>query len=526
MPKRMGFSAARASLAYIRDNADVLRVLSTAAMSYAQTTGNSNNQLVSANVSAADFSIASGSTGPVLTIAQKTNHPIDINGQATHVALTRASSTSLLLIANCSVQALVSGNFVDIPSWTVTSEQSAGTVLSGVTVGAGQQFSTLTAALAANPAGTTYLVAAGTHTDANLAVKSGDTIIGVAGATACVFNGGGGTTERHFTSPAVGTSAVTIRGLTITNYVDNPTPNLFTGVFHTRPDRNTTRWTIENCVINNNRGAGIDTSDFMTITNNVIHSNTLLGIRGGLSAADVWIEGNHIYNNNTDQSSPHGSTAFASAIKLFRNARVTIKDNNIHENYGFGIWFDFDWHHVVITGNEIWGQRGVASDAADSTRKGVGIYLECGLVGGSAKTNSVTNNYLHDGVDGMIIANSSDLVVANNRIRATRRPIHLFETDRGTSPVNGALIITSNVAVTANQIAYPTGQIEAEDRNGFGDWEVQNVLWRNNSYYLATLTNAFRYVDGAGAQNLTPTQWQARGHDTDSTFTVNGGNLP
>jgi hypothetical protein len=134
MPKRMGFSAARASLAYIRDNADVLRVLSTAAISYAQTTSQSGNQLVSANVSAADFSIASGSTGPVLTIAQKTNHPIDINGQATHVALTRASSTSLLLLASVSAQALETGNFVDVPSWTVTHEQSAGVTATSVGV--------------------------------------------------------------------------------------------------------------------------------------------------------------------------------------------------------------------------------------------------------------------------------------------------------------------------------------------------------------------------------------------------------
>lgn len=522
----MGFSAARAGLAYLRDNADVLRVLTTAATRYAETTTNSGNLLVSAAVSAADYSIASGSTGPVLTIGTKRNHRVEINGQATHVALVRVSANTLLLTANCSVQNLVSGNFVDIPSWTVTNEQSAGQVVTGVTVGAGQQFSTLGAAMLANPPGTTYLVQAGTYFEASLPVQSGDTIIGVAGATACVFDGTAASTAERHAFAGANTSAVTIRGLTFRNYKDNPTPNLFTGVFHTRPDLNTVRWTIENCVIHNNRGAGIDTADFMTIKNNVIHSNTLLGIRGGLSAADVWIEGNNIYNNNTDQSSPHGSTAFASGIKLFRNSRVTLLNNNIHENYGFGFWMDFDWHHVVMVGNEIWGQRGVASDAADSTRKGVGIYLETGLVGGSAKTNFMTNNYIHDNVDGLIIANSSDLVVANNRIRATRRPIHLFETTRGNSPVNGALIITSNVAVTANEIAYPTGQVEAEDRNGFGDWENQNVLWRNNEYYLATLTNAFRYVDGAGAQNLTPAQWQARGHDTDSTFTVNGGNLP
>jgi hypothetical protein len=126
MPKSMGFSAARASLAYVRDNADVLLVLNTAAMSYAQTTGNSNNQLVSANISAADFSIASGSVGPVLTIADKTGHLIQQAGLATHIALTGASATRLLLLSNVCAVALTVGHLIDIPSWTVTHEQSAG----------------------------------------------------------------------------------------------------------------------------------------------------------------------------------------------------------------------------------------------------------------------------------------------------------------------------------------------------------------------------------------------------------------
>jgi hypothetical protein len=100
-----------------------LRVLTTAATTYAQTTGNSGNQIVSANVSAADFTITSGSTGPVLTVATKRSHPTDINGLATHVALTRISPTTLVLLTNCSAQTLASGHVVDIASWTVTNEQ-------------------------------------------------------------------------------------------------------------------------------------------------------------------------------------------------------------------------------------------------------------------------------------------------------------------------------------------------------------------------------------------------------------------
>jgi hypothetical protein len=121
---RFGYSAARAPLAYIRDNASVLRVITTAATRYAETTGASNNQCVSANVSAADFTIASGSTGPVLTVATKRDQLIKGNGLATHIALTRNSATSLLLLTNCSSQTLASGHFVDIASWTAINAQA------------------------------------------------------------------------------------------------------------------------------------------------------------------------------------------------------------------------------------------------------------------------------------------------------------------------------------------------------------------------------------------------------------------
>jgi hypothetical protein len=120
---RFGYSAAIAPLQYIRDNADVLRVLTTAATRWAEVTAQSGNLCVSANVSAADFGISSGATGPVLTVAAKLNQPIQGNGNATHIALTRsASATVILALTNCSAQTLVSGNFIDIASWTATNE--------------------------------------------------------------------------------------------------------------------------------------------------------------------------------------------------------------------------------------------------------------------------------------------------------------------------------------------------------------------------------------------------------------------
>jgi hypothetical protein len=183
---KFGYSAARAPLAYIRDNADVLRVITTAATRYAETTGQSGNQCVSANVSAADFTIASGATGPVLTVATKRNQLIKGNGVVTHIALTRASATSLLLLTTCSAQALVSGggNLVDIASWTATNNQEGtlselvqgkfmSTTGSDSNVGSeASPWRTLSASLPKLVPGDTLYIRGGTYTENGITVSN------------------------------------------------------------------------------------------------------------------------------------------------------------------------------------------------------------------------------------------------------------------------------------------------------------------------------------------------------------------
>jgi hypothetical protein len=114
MAKRYGYSAAAASLAYVRDNATVCYVCTTAPASYSAA-ANQPQMIVSANVSAADLTIASGGTGPVLTVGAKNSQTIESSG----------SATRLLFVTNVSSQVLASGNTVNIGSWTITQLQSA-----------------------------------------------------------------------------------------------------------------------------------------------------------------------------------------------------------------------------------------------------------------------------------------------------------------------------------------------------------------------------------------------------------------
>lgn len=120
MAKMMGHSANRASLAYIRDNADVCYLLINSAND-----ASAGNIVVSAVVSSADFTIASAAQGAVMTIGAKNSQGIEGSGAVTHLALQTVSGTRRLVLTTVSAQTLASGNTVNIGSWTVTANASA-----------------------------------------------------------------------------------------------------------------------------------------------------------------------------------------------------------------------------------------------------------------------------------------------------------------------------------------------------------------------------------------------------------------
>lgn len=124
MSKKYGYSAAAASLAYIRDNANTIFVCGSAPQAYSAA-ANQPNMIVSAGCSTADFVITSAATGALLTIAAKTGFTIDGSGNATHLAVVSTSGTRLLYVTNVSAQVLSSGNTVTINSWTITNLASA-----------------------------------------------------------------------------------------------------------------------------------------------------------------------------------------------------------------------------------------------------------------------------------------------------------------------------------------------------------------------------------------------------------------
>ena len=124
MAKYLGYSALSSWLRYIRDNSDVMYLASGAGHAYATLTG-ANGYIVSANVSAADFSIASANAGSVLTIGAKNSQPVEGSGLANHLYLVTTSGSRIVFVTTVSAQVLASGNTVNIGSTTVTANASA-----------------------------------------------------------------------------------------------------------------------------------------------------------------------------------------------------------------------------------------------------------------------------------------------------------------------------------------------------------------------------------------------------------------
>jgi hypothetical protein len=89
------------------------------------TTVTAGNLVVSANVSSADYTIASAAQGVVLTIGAKNSQPIEGSGNVTHLVLQTVSGSRRCLLTTVSAQVLASGNTVNIASWTVTCNASA-----------------------------------------------------------------------------------------------------------------------------------------------------------------------------------------------------------------------------------------------------------------------------------------------------------------------------------------------------------------------------------------------------------------
>lgn len=126
MAKYLGWSALTQNFRYIQANAaDTVLYLADVATYNGGQIVTANGHIVSANISGADFTLASANAGAVLTVGAKNNQTVEGSGNATHLYLVTTSATRVQLVTTVSAQILASGNTVNVASWTVTALMSA-----------------------------------------------------------------------------------------------------------------------------------------------------------------------------------------------------------------------------------------------------------------------------------------------------------------------------------------------------------------------------------------------------------------
>ncbi len=225
-----------------------------------------------------------------------------------------------------------------------------------VTVPAGNN-SGLVAGGGLDEAGTTYYFATGVHTiETQIIPGNNSTYIGAPGA----IIDGGGTEDSMFNQTATG---VTIKYLTIQDFwqpsgQDVVNPNEASG------------WTIENDTIGPNNpngqasydGYGLGVGDNDTVEYNCITGNSEGGFNASGGPGEL-LTGIVISNNEVSLNAlgdyPDNNCGCAAGGKVFWSTNAVITNNWVHDNYGTGIWADFNNAGANISGNYIasnWGE--------------------------------------------------------------------------------------------------------------------------------------------------------------------------
>ena len=121
----------------------------------------------------------------------------------------------------------------------------------------------------------------------------------------------------------------------------------------------------------------------------------------------------------------YGSTAFAAGVKIFNVSSITFFEQQDPRELQLRLWFDTNWNHVTITGNEIYGNL---RDIYDNNQRSIGLLMDTKLAGKAYTDNVIANNYIHDENVGMLISTASDMDIHDNAFSANRiATIRAFE---------------------------------------------------------------------------------------------------
>jgi len=331
----------------------------------------------------------------------------------------------------------------------------------------------------ANPAGTTFILKAGTHLRRTVIPKTGDRFIGEPGA---VLDGQGVTTFAFTKGNPPYPSNVTIRSLKITGYapavqsgaIDAGGPNTSYG---------TSGWVIDNNEISYNGEYGIRIGNTTQVTNNNVHHNKRLNI-GGVGNNTI-VASNEIAFGNYLKA--FGINFEAGGTKFVATNGLILRNNYVHENVGAGLWLDNDNINAMIEGNRIDrnGTEGIQIEVSYKT---------------TIRNNTITNNGFADPMNrygwawnaGVGVHGSPDVEVYGNTLVSNNMGIVGVQQNRGSGTYGPHIV--QNLYVHDNTITQTVGSSgAAQDVGSDAIFTSRNNRWVHNTYHVPS-TNRTPFV--------------------------------
>lgn len=262
------------------------------------------------------------------------------------------------------------------------------------------------------------------------------------------------------------------------------------GAIHAREGA---RWTIENCEVRLNSGAGISVGTGSRVRNCDIDHNGQIGIEG--NGKDILIENNRIWSNNIRGFDPAWE---AGGVKIAESDRVTLRGNHVYDNDGAGLWCDIECRNVVYEGNLVENNRHI------------GIFHEISfnavIRDNVVRRNGSANRSWFWGAD-ITLAASQDVVVTGNRLTVSAGGCGIMLIDQGRRADNGREYRTRNNAVRGNETTFEgapcaggASDTQPNDRN-FDIIAEGNNQFDGNTYRVPRESGPARFVWGRDVTN-------------------------
>jgi len=293
-------------------------------------------------------------------------------------------------------------------------------------------------------------------------------------------------------------SNVTVRGLQVEQFA---TKNQHGAVV-----ANADNWTVSDCDVRFNHGAGIyDYGNNFRLLNSRVHHNGTLGV-GVNAATGVLVSGNELDHNNTD-----GSLINDGENGGYKSTKTTdtLRANNVHDNLGMGLWFDIDDTGALIESNTITG------NASDGIRFEISYHatIRNNIVTGNGLNRQQGDGSLYYGA-GIVISNGNTVEVYGNTVTGNDNGIGAVMQNRGSGSY-GTWILTG-VYVHDNTVQMSRGITGIQQSVGdLSYFTSKGNHFASNHYTLDALTTArFAWDNNNGAVQY----WQTNGQDTTGTF--------